>query len=338
MPNRKTLLEIVQGLDPNGHSAKIMEVLNEKAPILSDAHAMPSNAQMGNRVTIRTSLPGVGRVRINQGIAPTKSSKMQRTDTIGIYAGRSEIDRKLLFTHGQAIVNAERYKEERAFVESLAQTVTADLLYGNEKVDSAGMTGFMPRLASLASSFKDSVVMSMGSVTGGDGTSILVVDWGEDGAHLIYPRDGEKVGGEPGMAGLRVEAFKEPRDIEDAQGNRFLGFITEFHWFVGLSVEDPRRIARLANIDVSDANLASPTQGLLHDKMIDLLTQMPPADGVTRVIYVPRVIEAAWMKQLQNKSNVWLTMAEYNAKQALHFWGYPVRSVDRFSVAESTVT
>ena len=338
MPNRLTLLVIMRSQDPQGHPAKVMELLSEKFPILTDAIALPSNAQMGNSVTVRTSLPTVQKLRINQGITPSRSSKTQRVDTIGMYAGRSEVDRKIQFTHGVAALNAERYKEERAFVESMGQTVVRELLYGNEKIDSAGFTGFMPRLNTLYTGIRDSNVMSMGTVSGGDGASILVVDWGQDGAHLIYPRDGERVGGEPGLAGLRVEAFKEPRDIEDDQGRRFLGYITELHWLLGLSIEDPRHVGRIANIDVSDANLPSPTQGNIHDKMIDLLTQMPSADGMTRVAYVPRVLEAAWLKQLQNKSNVWLTMQEYHDKQTLHFWGVPVRSVDAMSIVESTVT
>ena len=338
MPARLTLAEIAKGLDPNGHAAKIYEVLNEKFPILTDAPAYPSNAMMGNRVTIRTGLPAVQKVRINEGIAPSRSSKSQRIDTIGMYAGRSELDRKLLLTAGQTLVNNERWNEERAFTESLGQAVVKELIYGSEKVDSAGMTGFIPRMASLSTSIKGSAVLSMGSVSGGDGTSILVIDWGQDGAHLIYPRDGEKIGKATPLAGLHVEAIPEPMDVIDPNGRRFRALVTEFHWLVGLTVKDPRRIGRLANIDVSDANVTSPTQGKLHDKMIDLLVQMGDPAGCQRVIYVPRLIEAAWMKQLQNTANVWLTMAEYHGKPTLHFWGYPVRSVDAFSLAESTVT
>lgn len=338
MPARLTFAEIAKGQDPNGHAAKIFEVLSEKFPILTDAPAYPSNAMMGNRVTIRTGLPAVQKVRINEGIQPTRSSKAQRIDTIGMYAGRSELDRRLLMTAGPELVNAERWNEERAFTESMGQAVVRELLYGSEKVDSAGMTGFMPRLAALSSSIRGSTVLSMGSVSGGDGTSILVVDWGQDGAHLIYPRDGQKIGKAAPLAGLYVDAISEPMEATDPNGRKFRALVTEFHWLVGLTVKDPRHIGRIANVDVSDANVASPTQGLLNDKMIDLLTNMPPADGFTRVIYVPRTIEAAWMKQLQNKSNIWLTMMDRMSKPTLHFWGYPVRSVDAFSLAESTVS
>lgn len=340
-PIRKTLLDVAVGLNPDGRPARVFEVLNQKWPILTDAPAFPSNAPMGNRVTIRTALPTVSRLRINQGIVPSKSAKTQRIDTIGMLGGRSEVDKKMLRIYGSDIVNNERWTEDRAFIEAMGQQCVTDLLYGDENVDSASMTGLAPRMAALNSLIKNSQVFSMGSVTGGDGTSIYVVDWGEDGAHLIYPKDGEMSGsggGELAAAGLRVDPKKDPIQVLDAAGNFFDALVTEFDWFVGFTVKDPRHIARLPNIDTSDANLTSPTQGTLHDRLVDMLTNMPSADGFQRVLYCTRSILAAFYKQLQNKANVWLSMQEYLGKPMLHFQGFPLRAVDAISAAESTVS
>lgn len=341
MGARKTLLDLAVGLDPQGRTAKVYEVLTEKAPILNDAVAFPSNAPMGNLVTVRTGLPAIRKVRINQGIAASKSTKTQRTDSIGTYGGRSELDKKLMHMHGSDIVNAERWNEDRAFIEAMAQALTRDIFYGDENIETAGMTGLAPRMNALGSLIRNSQVYSMGSVSGGDGTSIYVVDWGQDGAHLIYPRDRDQGGSgadELTKLGMRVEPLAGDVEVRDADGNPFRALITEYYCYLGLTIKDPRRVARLANIDTSDANLVSPTQGTLHDRVIDLLEGMPPADGFNRVMYVTRSIKAGWTKQSMNKSNVWLSMGEYNGKLNLMFQGIPVRAVDAISSAESTVS
>lgn len=339
--NRKTLLDIMMGLDPNGNPALVMEVLARMWPMLLDAPAVASNAIMGNEVTIRTGLPTVNLIAHNEGIPVSKSSKTKRVDTIGFFGGRSEVDAKIAFTHGMDRVKAEREKENAAFIEAFGQAVITYLLYGDENIDSRSFTGLAPRMASLSSSLSGSQVKSMGSVSGGDGTSLYIVDWGDRGAQLIYPKDGElsgQGGGKLAAAGLRV-IDKGAIEVMDAVNNPFDAYVTEYQWAVGLTVNDPRHIARLANIDLSDANLASPTQGSLYDALGDLLVNMGDAAGMQRVIYCPRPLYSAFMKQANNKvANGGLTREEYLGKLVPHYWGYPIRFVDAIATNESTVS
>lgn len=339
---RKTLLDIMMGLDPNGNPALVMEQLARMWPMLIDAPAVASNAIMGNEVTVRTGLPTVSLVAHNEGIPTSKSSKTKRVDTIGFFGGRSEVDKKIAFTHGADRVKAEREKENEAFIESFGQTVMTYLLYGDENIDSRAFTGFAPRLGALASSLSGSQVKSMPvAVSGGDGTSIYIVDWGARGAQLIYPKDGElsgSGGGKLAAAGLRI-VDKGAIEVMDANNNPFDAYVTEYQWAVGLTVNDARHIARLANIDLSDANIASPTQGTLYDALSDLLVNMGDPSGMQRVMYCPRALYSAFMKQANNKvQNGGLTREEYLGKLVPHYQGYPIRFVDAIATNESTVS
>ncbi len=339
--NRKTFLDLAMAADPNGNPAIVIEALSRLYPMLLDGPAEESNADLGNEVTIRTALPAVARISFNQGIAATKSAKTKRVDTIGIFAGRSELDEKYTLAFSAERIKAERENENAAFIESMGQQVMTDVLYADENVDSRGMTGFAPRMASLSTSLSGSQVKSMGSVSGGDGTSIYIVDWGKRGAKFIYPKNGQmrgSGGAQLAAAGMRV-LDKGIIEIMDANNNPFDAFVTEYRFALGLTVIDPRHIARLANIDISDANLTSPTQGGLFEALSDMMIRMASPEGLQRVIYCTRDIFGAFIKQANNKvSSGALTREEYLGKLVPHYQGFPIRAVDAIASNESTVS
>lgn len=327
--DRGTLLDVAKQTDPNGMPAQIVEVLEEQNPILKDAPAFPSNSPLGNRVTLRSSLPDVHYTRVNQGTVRSKSSTEQRVDTMGILVGLSEVDRKMMKIIGEGRYNAYRRGEDLAFVEAMGQRNATTMLYGDELVDDAEFTGLAPRLNNLSTAITGSQVHSAGSVSGGDGTSIFVCDWGERTGHVIYP--------EGSTAGIDTQNHGKQR-VTDPAGNPFMADVTEHILTVGITIKDPRHFARLANIDISDANAASPTQGNLIEKLIDLLTPMPDPGGAQRVIYCHHRIEAAWYKQALNRANAALSIRDYLGKPMLHFWSWPIRRLDRISASESTVS
>lgn len=325
---RRTLLDIARETDPKGRPAQIIEVLNQTNPILQDMPAFPSNAPMGNTVTMRTGLPTVAFTKINQGSTRSKSASEKRVDTMGILDGLSEVDSKMRAVIGAARFDAHRRKEDDSFVEAMAQTAALTLFYGNEKTNEASFTGLAPRLNTLASVATGSQVWDSDAAgTGGDLTSIYVVDMGEKGAHLIYP--------EGSTAGMTSGDKGEVR-VTDIDGNPMMAYVSSFLWTLGLSIEDPRHIGRLANIDVSTA-LADTGLALGMD-LIDVLTSMPDQGGMTRVAYCAKRIVAAFYKQAINKSNASLTIRDYLGKPTPYFWDVPLRACDQISLTESQVS
>lgn len=328
--DRVTLADYLKQTNPDGTKAKIAETMTEKSRILRDAPTYPSNSIVGNRVTIRSSLPTVQAVKVNQGITRSKGSTRQEVNTMTMIQGRSEVDKRWIKIVGKKNFNKYRMSRDKSFLESIAQSHVNYVLYGDEDTDAAGFTGLATRMSTLATSIYGSQVRSMGSVAGGDGTSILVVDWGEDGASFIHPMDDED------GAGVDSEDLGMI-DVPDADGNNFSAFVTEYTLITGLNVADPRRTARLANIDRSDAMSTSPTQGLLYDELTKIFNSMPSPVGFQRILYTHRDIITALEIQAKNTAKH-VTIEEYMGEKVPHVRGFPVHTLDRMSGAESTVS
>jgi hypothetical protein len=332
---RTTLLDYAKLTDPDGRPAQVYEVMNQVLTMLEDAPAYPSNAPFGNRTTIRSSLPTVQTAKINRGTPRSKGTWSQVTDAIGIFDGLSEVDVRQRKVIGDALFNAERYAQDQGFMEAFAEKVGNVLVYGDTAVDEASFDGLQPRLTTKNQGVDrtKSQVWSIANVSGqavvgGDASSIYVVDWGERGAHLIFPPNTG--------SGLSVDNLGDIR-VTDKNNNPFMAAVTQFLWFVGLAVKDPRHIARLGDIDISDANIAAPLQGTLLNVLIDLLTEMVPPGGMQRVLYAPTRIHAAYWKQAVNKNNAALSIQDYLGKPTLFCWNYPMKRHDQISVAESAL-
>jgi len=333
---RITFMDFIRALGPDGKSIMtVAEVLNQSNPMLQDGPILKSNADLGHRVTLRSGLPTVTTGKIDKGVPRSKSATEQKTESMALFVGRSEIDVRNKQTFGQDKYDRKRAQEDLSFAESFSQFVTLQALYGAVNSDEGTIQGLatrMPALQQPAYGVGASQVWSKGTVTGGDGTSMYVVDWGERGAHWIYP-EASSTGGLKSMD-------KGEHQVTDVDGNPFFADITEYNWSIGIAVEDPRHIARLANIDISDALLGTGmTQGRLTDSLMDVIGAMPAADGMQRIIYAPGRIIVGLNKQLNNLgAGVPLTVEEYLGKRMLHFQGAPLRQVDQISLSETTVS
>lgn len=327
---RPTMLDIAKRLDPSGKIADIVEVLQESNAIIQDAPSYESNATMGNRVTLRSSLPTIGFTRINEGIKPTKSTTKQVVDSMGILGGRSEVDLKQkIALGGEANFNAYRLSEDDAFLEKFGQVAAYNVLYGNEASDSTAFTGFMARLGALS----NATVVSGGS-SDTDNCSILCIDWHERYCHLIHPQ-GTQIG-------LQSRDLGE-QSVEDGitTGAKFQAMVQAYDWALGLTVKSPKHIGRIANIEVSalatvsGMNYAGPN---LTHKVIDLLGKMDPQGAGTRVLYMPSVVLSAFQKLALDKSNVNLGTGEWAGQPVTTFQGIPMRRVDQMLLNEQLVS
>lgn len=327
--DRMNLMDVALRLDPDKKTvAKIVERLHQFNPMVQDAPAYPSNAPMGNTVTRRSSLPSVAFGRVNEGYIRSKSSTEQFTDTMGMILAMSDCDRRLEQIHGAGNIAQIRWGEDKTFLEAIAQLIATTMLYGNELTNEAAFTGFQARLETLATSITGSqVIAGYDTPSGSDYTSIYVVDWGEEGAHVIYPMAGQ--------AGVRQKDLGV-QQVYDSLSNPFSAWVTEFLITLGIAVKDNRHIGRLCNVDVSQAQ--ADTEATITYKMIDLFSAMPSPMGLSRVLYTHREIIAAWSKQTMRQQNVFFSWGEWNGEKTLMFQGYPVRDMDQMSKAESLVT
>lgn len=331
--NRGTFADLAKMQNPDGTIAQVYELMEQYNPPMQDGVAFPSNAPFGHRTTFRRALPVVGTAQLNKGVIRSKSAIDQKTDVMGYFAGRSEIDERFIKTHGVAAFENFRRKEDRAFEEALAQLVCQTFLYGNIKTDEASFDGIQPRLETLneGANRQSSQVwrLNSGIAPNGDGCSIYVVDWGEDAVHWIYP---------PNTTSGLDYTDKGSISVNDTDGNPMFAYTSLYDWMCGVSVEDPRHLARLCNIDLSDAKLAAPTQGKIIDQLEEIMSFMPAPGPNRRVMYCPLKLWSAFNKQARSAANLALSIQDYLGEPTPHFWGYPLRRVEKQSVTESNVT
>lgn len=322
-----TLADMAKRTDPNGKvTSKIVEHLTQTNEILQDMGWQEGNLPTGHKTTVRTGLPDVAWRVLNYGVQPSKSHTAQVTDNTGILEAYAEIDKELALLNGNSA--DWRVSEDSAFLEAMNQEMATTLFYGNEAETPAKFTGLSPRFSVLSDDRTQSGynIIDAGG-TGSTNTSLWLVTWGDNTAHGIFPK-GSK-------AGFSQTNLGEVT-LEDANGGRFQGFRTHYQWKCGLTVRDWRGIVRIANIDV--ATLAT-DEGA---KLVDLLVQAYNRLGSRRrlgrpVIYCNETVATALDLQASNKSNVWLSMKEWDGQEVLSFRGIPIRRVDALVDTENPV-
>lgn len=337
---RTTFADYQKLYGPDGKMLPVAEVLNQTNVMLQDAPMTKSNAKLGHRVDFRTALPTVTTGKFNQGIPKSKATTEQHNESMALFVGRVETDIKFKDQLGEEDFNIKRAKDALAFAEAFSQKVSQALLYGSVVGDESSFDGFtvrMPNLQRPLPGQNGSQVLSNGAVAGGDGTSILVVDWHPDrGCHLIFPKDAKN-------SGLWSRNLGDPESglpVNDADNNSFQAAVTEWYWSVGLAVEDPRRMARLCNVDISDAAAgAQATQAQIIASLIELQALMPSPAGFQRVAYMHPLLISAFEKQLMfSPGALRLTLSEYLGEKVPHLGAVPFRRMDQFSISEGPVS
>ena len=140
--------------------------------------------------------------------------------------------------------------------------------------------------------------------------------------------------------------------VQDTNGNTYQAYRDHFKWEIGLSVRDWRYNVRLANIDVTLLNggsAANLINGIVRG-LYRLPTASPQATGIqtldapsiqgsmgSTVIYCNRVVRTYLDLQAMNKTNVLLTMEQFQGRVVTMFRGIPVRTVDAILSTEARI-
>jgi hypothetical protein len=325
--NNPTLLDLAQILGPDDKIATIIELLNQQNEILDDAVAIEGNLLTGHVTTVRTGIPAPTWRKLYGGVQPTKSTSVKITDSCGMLENYAEVDKALADLNGNTA--AFRLSENRPILEGFNQEIAQTLFYGNEDSEPEAFTGLAPRFNSTTAQNGDHVIL--GGSTDTDNTSVWLVVWGENSAHLIYPK-GSK-------AGFTMED-KGQVTIEnvDGAGGRMEAYRTHYRWDVGLTVRDWRFIVRIANIDVSLLTKTGATGADLTDLMTQALEMVQSLNMGKPVFYVNRTVRSFLRRQMVNKTiNSTLTQDNIAGKKVMTFDGVPVRRSDSILNTEALV-
>ncbi len=334
---RPTLADWAKQLDPDGSIATVVELLDQLNEITTDMTFIEANGPTTHRTSVRTSLPSGTWRRFNEGVASTKSTSSQVTDSMGMLEIYSEIDKALADLNGNSA--KFRLNEDRAFMEGLVQQFAATVFYGNTGANPERFMGLAPRYntTSTASSQTANNFLSGGG-SGSDNTSIWLVVWDELTVHGIFPK-GSK-------AGLQMRDLGECTIYTDSSQNKMQGYRTHYKWDAGLSVRDWRYIVRIGNIDVSDLAGASPAD--LPKLMNRAMAKIPNIKMGRPAWYMNRTVKQ-WLDIQRSfgpgtgttqttNSNIRRTLEQSDGRMFAEFGGIPIRICDQITNAEATVS
>lgn len=340
-----TLGDWAKRVDPEGKVDVIINILSQTNEILTGALFIEGNLPTGHQTTYRTGLPKGTWRQINQGVAPSKSSTAQGTDSFGDLEAYSDIDIALAKLNGNT--PEFRLSEDMAFMEGMNQQVAGALIYSNALNTSQQIMGLAPRYSTVNTAIVNTAnnVVDCGG-TGSTNTSMWIVVWGPNAICGLIPK-GE-------VAGLQHRDLGE-RTLMQVVGNgqsQLQVYTTHFKWMLGLCVRDWRYGVRICNIDVTQ--LGGSNAPNLINALIKGLNKLPTAPaGVNAVqktdaannntvmgrteIYFNRTVRTYLEIQAVNKPNVLLNIQEFDGMVVTRFRGVKCATVDQILNTEARV-
>lgn len=338
-----TLADWAKRVDDDGKMATVVDLLSQTNSMMEDMLWVEGNQTSGHKTTIRTGLPQGTWRQLYQGVQPTKSTTAQITEACGNLEGYSELDKDLADLNGNT---AEfRLSEEGSFYEGMTQQVQSAFLYANSMNTPAQIMGLAPRYNTInvANAASANNVIDMGG-TGSTNCSMWVVGWGPNSVHGIFPKGK--------IAGLQMTDLGEDVKVL-SDGSMYRVYRSHFKWECGLAVRDWRYVVRMCNIDVTLLTGASAAN--LINGLVSAFHRFPTAPSSTRIstdptkpsgvlgatrfaIYCNRQVAAALDRQAMNKTNLLLSIGEFDGKPVTTFRGVPIRVVDRLLTTEARIT
>ena len=329
-----TLADWAKRSDPDGRVPIVAELLSQSNEILDDCVFKEGNLPTGERVVIRTGLPGVYWRALNQGIPSSKSTTAQIDEACGILEARSEVDKDLAMLNGNTA--QFRLSEDTAFLEAMNQTQAETMFYGNPGTDPKKFLGLAPRYGDLSADNAVNILDAGG--TGSDNASVYLVVWGDQTVYCPFPK-GSK-------AGLTHEDLGE-QTVYNSDGTRLQAFATRYQWKNGLVVKDWRYVVRICNIDISDLMGVTGTQATTAStalvKLMARATYRIPNMAMGRAaFYMNRTIHSglsiAALDKSQNVLEIQKGLTQFgSANSYLTFLGVPLRKVDTLINTEARV-
>lgn len=323
-----TLLDVLKYMDPsNSRLLFVAEVLSRKNPIVKEAPMMEANQALTHIGTRDTALPTVQKRAINDGVPYSAHKEMQITAPMSLFETLSKVDEEILRLAG-ANAAGVRQRKDAKFIEAMSQSVADEIFYGSLADDDLGFNGFTTLFNSLStypnndSSWYYNVINAGGS--GGDTTSIWVVEWGADKCHLIYPKGTQ--------GGIEINDLGKQLISGYTASTQYIAYVTQFKWRCGLFVADERCVQRVANIEPDGtSNIFS------DDDLITMINRLPDMgeNSMTR-IYCNRSIRTQMDIRVKDKNNVnYYADKDAFGKPVMYFRGIPVQVCDALVETET---
>ena len=345
-----TLLDHAKGLEPDGTVAVVAEILSQTNDITLDGVMVEANQPTGHQMSIRTGLPEVFWKILNQGTAPSTSTKAQITEGMGILTAISEVDVDLADING----NREAYlmSEARAFLEAMSQQWASATFYGNPAVTPERPLGLAPRYSDVSAGNAANIIDGGGGA-GLVNTSIWLIVWGSETVFYVYPK-GSSIGITHDRMGTQmVPQASANWTAGSSQPNlRLQAIVDVFKLKVGLAVKDWRYAVRIANVEVNAGAGELPTltgdqaptstANILHS-MAKAVARIPNLRMGRPAFYMNRTVFSGLQRIALEKSSAVLRINEAvgqfgdDPQAMMSFMKIPIRLCDALVNTEDQV-
>ena len=346
--------------------SQIINLTSQMNPMLSDAPAIACNMGAKHRVYVNKGLAKFVWGKAFQGVPTSKGRTDALEHTTGYIESAFEsscrtiddIENYAQFAGMTGIakknaVGMERTKQfniqQMHHAETLSQAIANALIYEDEKKNPNRITGFMAYLDSKGGP-NASQIIDGGSTGGTDNSSMLMITWHPQTAHLIYPMGARSQGGMK-IGPLQKLDRTDNDPNSDGRGGIYWVYRKEMEWHTGLAVNDKRYVARFGGIKTS--NLSKAKEVVATGPEITAGADL--IDGMTDMYYVHQGRRMTMGKtciyantthvkyldfQARNgQKNQWLFLNNTgaNAKEVLTFRGVPIKESDALHNAESPI-
>lgn len=319
------ILDISTRYTSDGKPLPIAEILTRKKPVFQDIPWVEANTTNGHRLAVETELPEAVLRKLNGGVKPSAGRAASITEATAEFASLGQVDKVL----AQLSTNVAdfRVKKNGRHIEAIGQSFEDQFFYGT-KVVPEGFVGLAERYAAKNDKVMKRQIIDLGG-TGNTLTSIWVVGWGEDSVYGIYAKGTQ--------AGIQHMDYGDDL-VDDGNGGKYPAYRDWFALQCGLAVEDPRNIARVANVAESSLEI-SPTnpENLLINQLIRATHRVERLESTRPVIYVNRDIFEWLDLQANNRTVLALKQTELDGQQVTTFRGIPIRRSDALGWNEKAI-
>jgi hypothetical protein len=319
-----TIGDLAKMLDPDGTLAVVADVLMEKNRFFETALWLPGNGETTHRYSRDVDQPAGKHTAINEGVQKSVAIREQKTAKIAMLEDYSYVDERLLRISPDPV--GVRSREDGAFVAGMSKTAVDTVFHGSETTDPNAFDGLWNQddWSTLAS---DQVINSGGDATGG--ASVALIEWGDDAAHLIYPKNAAVT------PMIEVEDLGQQL-VEDASNNPYTCQVSHFFFNYGIAVRDPRNVQRLANV----VNLGTGSGALDEDNLIAMINELV-GEGEGSNFYMNRQLRKWLLIIAKDKANVQYMPSEAFGKpprMLANFMGVPINVTEKLGFTEPQVS
>jgi hypothetical protein len=320
-----TILDISKRYTTDGKPLPVAEILTRRKPVFQDIPWVESNTTNGHLMAVEVALPTAVLRKLNQGVSPSKGDVSDVTEATAEFASLGTVDKGLADLSNN--VADFRIKQNGRHIEAIGQAFEDQFFYGT-KIVPEGFVGLAERYSVKNDKVLKRQILDFGG-TGNTLTSIYIVGWGEDSVYGIYAK-GTK-------AGVQHTDYGDEL-VSDDKGGQYPAYRDWFALQCGLAVQDPRNIARIANIAESALEI-SPTDpnNLLVNQLIKATHRVERLDTTRPIIYCGRDVFEWLDLQANNRTILALKQQELEGKPVTTFRGIPIRRSDALGWNEKAI-